>query len=60
MIHLTPAQCQDAREWLMDCFPTETDEIADASAARIERAVQRHFEGGIEAFLATYQEARAQ
>ena len=42
----------DAREWLIECFGDQADEIEEASDAQIKREVDRHYDGGWPAFIA--------
>jgi hypothetical protein len=51
---LTSAELIDAREWLMDCEWADEDaeSIAEMSDETIRRAVQRHYDGGLRAFIA--------
>jgi hypothetical protein len=44
---------KDMRDWLSDCQWNEVDadDIAEMSAERIVRAVGRHYDGGVDAFL---------
>ena len=41
-----------AREWLIECFPDDEEEILELSAAETKRAVQRYYDGGWNEFLA--------
>ena len=41
-----------AREWLIECFPDDEEEILELSAAQTERAVGRYYDGGWNEFLA--------
>ena len=41
-----------AREWLLDCFPDQEEEIAEAPADVIRREVERHYDGGAAQFVA--------
>ena len=43
--------CDIAREWLIECFGGQADEIEEASDREIKREVERHYEGGWAAFL---------
>lgn len=36
----------DARDWLLDCFPNDADEILALGDIGIVQAMQRHYEGG--------------
>lgn len=42
----------EARGWLLDCFPDNEGEIHELDAAGLVAAVNRHYEGGWRAFLA--------
>ena len=55
-IFLTAEHIQDAKEWMMDCYWSDMDEddIADLSDGEVVRGVSRHFDGGWNAFLASY------
>lgn len=39
-----------AREWLIDCFPDEEDIINDATDAAILRRTNRLYDGGLAGF----------
>jgi hypothetical protein len=41
-----------AREWLMDCFPNEEEDILEASDRKIVRETHRHYAGGWSQFVA--------
>lgn len=41
-----------AREWLIECFADQQDEIEEATDAEIKREVDRHYDGGWAAFTA--------
>lgn len=41
-----------AREWLIECFPDDECEILELTAAETKRAVQRHYDGGWQEFIA--------
>ena len=41
----------EAREWLVECFEEQAEEIAEASAAIIRQNVERHYDGGWSAFV---------
>ena len=43
--------CDLAREWLVECFGDQADEIEESSDAQIKREVERHYDGGWSAFL---------
>jgi len=50
----TPAQIQEARDWIADCEWRErfdADEIAALTAEQIERGVERHYAGGRRQFI---------
>jgi hypothetical protein len=51
---LTPGQCQGARSWLMDCVWADADasDVARLADAAVTRAIARHYDGGIAAFIA--------
>lgn len=40
-----------AREWLIECYPDEEDDILESSADRIRRAVARDYDGGWPEFV---------
>jgi hypothetical protein len=40
-----------AREWLIECFGDQQDEIEEASDREIKAEVDRHYDGGWAAFL---------
>jgi len=40
----------DAREWLIECFPDQEDEILEASEEIIRHNVERHWDGGWASF----------
>lgn len=42
---------RDARNWLEDAFPDYVDHIKTLWPSQVRRAVQRHYEGGWDAFL---------
>jgi len=52
---LKPSDINTMREWVLDCAVDDDDEQdrEEASDARIVVWTQRHFEGGITAFLET-------
>lgn len=52
---LTQCQLQQAREWLADCVweEIEPEEFETLSERRIIRGIERHFDGGMQAFLTT-------
>jgi hypothetical protein len=39
-----------AIDWLLDCFPDDEDEILALVDEDLQRAVERHYEGGWAAF----------
>ena len=41
-----------AREWLVECFPDDEEEILELTAAQTQRAVGRYYDGGWKEFLA--------
>ena len=41
----------DAREWLVECFEEQAEEIAEASSAIIRHNVEKHYDGGWSAFV---------
>ena len=41
----------EARGWLTDCFPEHEDEIAGATRPQIAATVNRHYAGGLDAFV---------
>jgi len=49
---MNPASLQSAREWLIECFEDQEDEILEASDNVIVREVERHYDGGLAGFLA--------
>lgn len=51
---MTTEQLTEARGWIADCVWDDLDEseIADLSDAQIERGIRRHYDGGIEQFIA--------
>jgi hypothetical protein len=51
---IDPAKLADMRDWLVDCFESQEDEIREAPPALVLANVQRHFDGGLSGFLATY------
>jgi hypothetical protein len=51
---LDPAKIADMREYLVECFESQQDEILEAPPAIIVANVQRHWDGGLAGFLATY------
>jgi hypothetical protein len=55
LIVLSPDEIAQAREWIADCqWPDlEPEEIKNLTAGEIARAVQRHFDGGVESFKAS-------
>jgi hypothetical protein len=48
----TDAHDAEARSWLVDCFPEHEDEIVDAPRPAIAATVNKHYDGGLEAFYA--------
>jgi hypothetical protein len=50
---LSVAQITEARAWLCDCTWADVNDsdIMAMSAERIERAIQSHYEGGMDAFI---------
>lgn len=46
---LTSAQLEEARGWLEDCFGEELP--ADLSDLEVTKAVDHHYEGGLEQFV---------
>ena len=48
---LTAEQIAVAREWLLECFPDQDDDISEASDRTIIREVARLHDGGIAGFL---------
>ena len=53
-MQLTRAQAIDAKNWLIECFPDEEDMLDQCCQEDIEKGIERHFDGGITAFLDTY------
>jgi len=57
---LAPEQLNAAREWVKDCAGSftdiETEEDVDAlTEAQVIRGIARHFDGGLPAFVATFE-----
>jgi hypothetical protein len=54
---LSPEELNDARQWLMDCSwsNVSAEDIEILPGLTIIAAVDRYFEGGIKAFLRSYQ-----
>lgn len=50
-MRLTREQLIYARDWLIDCYPNQEDEINQACDEDIERHVEREYCGGIESFI---------
>jgi hypothetical protein len=51
---LTPAQLEEAREWVSDCEWRErfdADEISELTAEQIERGLEQHYAGGRRQFI---------
>jgi hypothetical protein len=48
---LTPEQIVVAREWLLECFGDQEDDINESSDRTIIREVARLHDGGIDGFL---------
>jgi hypothetical protein len=48
---LTAEQIVVAREWLLDCYPNQEEDIVEASDWNIIREVARLHDGGIDGFL---------
>jgi hypothetical protein len=55
MSTLTKDELTAAREWLKECAwdDIEMEEFDELTDAQIERGIKRHFDGGLDAFLAT-------
>ena len=53
-MQLTRTQAIDAKNWLIECFPDEEDMMDQCCQEDIEKGIERHFDGGITAFLDTY------
>lgn len=47
--------CDVAREWLIECFADQQEEIEESSDTEIKREVERLYDGGWAAFLAQAQ-----
>jgi len=45
-------EIREMRDWLLDCFPDEycQESIEQASEAKILKAINRFYDGGVEAF----------
>lgn len=41
-----------AREWLIECFPDDEDDILSLSDDQTQRAINRYYDGGWHEFLA--------
>ena len=52
-LRVTPQRIAAARDWLLDCFPNDEDDILEASDRNIVRETQRHFGGGWDQFVAS-------
>jgi hypothetical protein len=52
-VRLTPEHIAAAREWMCDCEWADVDEtdIRAMSDRRVEAAIARHYEGGIDQFI---------
>jgi hypothetical protein len=50
-LRVTPQRVAAARDWLLDCFPNDEDDIVEASDRTIVRETQRHFGGGWDQFV---------
>ena len=42
---------KEGREWLMDCYPDDEDEILECNNNEILNAVEREFDGGLTEFI---------
>lgn len=53
MTNLTSVQITEARNWLADCVwaDMDADDFAELTDAQILRGVERHYDGGVNAFL---------
>jgi hypothetical protein len=49
-MRLTTRELKYAREWLIDCYPNQEDEIDQACTEDIESHVEREYCGGIDNF----------
>lgn len=47
----TREEIKEMREWLIDCYPDQEDEIDNACDETIMKNVERDFCGGLEGFL---------
>lgn len=45
---------EDAREWLVECFEAQEDEIMEAPAAVIVWNVEKHYDGGWLEYVASW------
>jgi hypothetical protein len=50
-LHTAADTIAAAREWLMDCFPDDQDEIEEATDRTIVRETHRHYGGGWDGFI---------
>jgi len=52
-VTITPSHIAQMRNWALDCEWLDSDDISDMTPAQIIRGVNRHFDGGLTAFLST-------
>ena len=47
---------KDMKDWLLECFSDEDDQarIEELTHEQLERAINRHFDGGLKAFRESY------
>lgn len=48
---LTAEDLHAMRAWLTDCFESQAEEVEEATDAAVVRGVERHYVGGVCAFL---------
>lgn len=44
----------DGRDWLLDIFPDNQNEIDDLEDTKVLECINLYFDGGMDAFLNTY------
>jgi hypothetical protein len=50
-MRMNARQLAAAREWIADCQWREEVDVNELSDRQVERGVQRHYEGGVDAFI---------
>jgi broad specificity phosphatase PhoE len=50
---LTSEQIETAREWCLDCWPHDEEEIREATPEQLARVIARCYAGGLAEFAAS-------